>query len=274
MATPTSPKIHYVPLRAFDTEALPDVQLKTGHPKVGPICKTTLDTGTLGVSEQKTSSAVKSALRKSSVHCAAAKAKADSPAIKETGKDNPQYRCFNDVTWFRHRPLFRDDPDISKKVALGIHSSDPLARAYYFHTTTSAAVVESILETGYVESRHEGLRQGAYVSTRLEEVHGNYILGFNRTIETTCKVLVKDAQKEAFPFLWVGLEKIPVTALEYVAVHGDKSASELTQLSEKFSRIAGRPIEIVPASVVMPVIEQRAQQDGVCIPEQWAAPLN
>jgi hypothetical protein len=155
-------------------------------------------------------------------------------------------------------------------------SSRPLDRVYYFHATRNPEIIKSILQSKHIEPRHDQVYEGAFVSTRPELTYGHYVLGFNRTIESTSDVVTGEADNMFdFPLHWAGFSKaIPVTSktLEFVAVF-DKSVSERNQLAAEFSRIAGRTIEVVSGDTVMAEIQKRSQEEGVCIPKGWPTSL-
>lgn len=144
----------------------------------------------------------------------------------------------------------------------------PVHKDVYFHTTRFRKA-EKILAEGRIKRLDLGPYKGAFVSSMPELNFGEIVFALNRNIETG-QVLNARYWLDSH---WVGFQKsIPVNweSLEYIAVDVERfTMQDLPVLAAKFSKAAGREIQVKPAHRVLETLEKRLKKDGVYVPEEW-----
>lgn len=145
----------------------------------------------------------------------------------------------------------------------------PVKERHYYHAT-QLLNLEGILKSGQVEVREEKYAKGAYVSTRPEEVFGDFVLVFKTSIEegASWSVSTPFVEDNKVPVCWMGLkEPIPVNAatLECVAVRRD-SEVDLETAERRCSEWAGRPVRVVPLESLEQSAKVSALKEGICVP--------
>jgi hypothetical protein len=146
----------------------------------------------------------------------------------------------------------------------------PQYKDVYFHATGLDKAV-GILSMGKIKRVDLGIYKGAFVSSKPELGYGAVVFALNRSIET---VPVLNARFDHVPGShWVGFSNsIPVNlnSLEYVAVDQRFfSEEEIQKLTIELTRAAGREIQVKTVTQVNEVIEQRKNDERICVPEDW-----
>ncbi len=150
-----------------------------------------------------------------------------------------------------------------------LYSEVPRHPDVYFHATSFERAC-GILKSSSIKRFDRSYFLGAFVSTRPEFSLGDIVLAFNRSIEKVGEVLNSDFVSGRY---WVGFSKsIPVTSesLEYIAVKADLLAHEpIESLAKQLSAAAGREIPVFPLEPIIEIVEKRAIQEGIFVPDEW-----
>lgn len=178
----------------------------------------------------------------------------------------------NEAKARRYRKFTRDKINGSTVV----HAEVPKYKDVWYHAT-SLENAEGILQSGAVLRKDQGVFRGAFVASMPAIIHGGVVFVFNRNIECNNRVLNAD-YSPARGSHYVGFEEaIPVNrnTLEYVAVKTEYAAKfPLEKIAEMFSKIAGREIAVVPLEPVKKKAMERAERDGIFVPEEWPVEMH